>query len=66
MSKQKPTKRTKDDSRVILVRDLAPRKDVKGGSGKLLFGERLTGVDETAPAPSPIPVPYPNTGTTSR
>jgi hypothetical protein len=26
---------TKDDSRVIRVRDLAPRKDVKGGSDKL-------------------------------
>ena len=26
---------------VILVKDLAPRRDVKGGSGKILFGERF-------------------------
>ena len=65
MSKQKPTKRTKDNSRVILVRDLAPRKDVKGGAGKLLFGERQA-ADTAPPAPSPIPIPYPNTDVTAR
>jgi hypothetical protein len=64
MSKPKPTKRRKDDSRVVLVRDLAPRRDVKGGSGKLLFGERLTIAEEPA-APAPIPIPYPTTGGTS-
>ena len=65
MSKQKPPKRSKSDSRVILVRDLAPRKDVKGGSGKLLFGERAS-ADATPSAPSPIPIPYPNTDTAAR
>ena len=63
MSKPKPTKRAKDDSRVILVRDLAPRKDVKGGSGKLLFGERQGSTEATPSGPSPIPIPYPTTGT---
>jgi hypothetical protein len=33
---QKPT--TRD---VVRIEDLAPRKRVVGGSGKLLFGERL-------------------------
>lgn len=66
MSKSKPTKRAKDDSRVVLVRDLAPRKDVKGGSGKLLFGERLAATDDPSAAPSPTPIPYPNSDGTAR
>ena len=35
---------------VVLLADLAPRKDVKGGAGRLLFGERLAaseGADAT-------------------
>ncbi len=66
MSKQKPTKRVKDDARVILVRDLAPRKDVKGGSGKLLFGQRQASTDPATAGPSPVPIPYPDTEGTAR
>jgi hypothetical protein len=46
MSKPKTAKPTTDRSRVVLVRDLAPRKDVTGGSGKVLFGERQESVEE--------------------
>ena len=28
-----------EDEEIILLEDLAPRDDVKGGSGKILFGE---------------------------
>jgi hypothetical protein len=31
----------KQDEEVILLEDLAPRKDVKGGAGKILFGEDI-------------------------
>lgn len=31
----------------ILLRDLAPRQSVKGGTGKLRFGERTTDVSGT-------------------
>ena len=34
-----------DDDDVILLEDLAPLKDVKGGAGKLLFGEEVMGED---------------------
>ena len=30
-----------EDEEIILLEDLAPRDDVKGGSGKILFGEAL-------------------------
>jgi hypothetical protein len=53
MGKHKTIRPAKDRSRVILVRDLAPRKDVTGGSGKLLFGER----QETAEDPPKQPKP---------
>jgi len=39
MSRGGATKRKRGDA-VILLRDLAPRKDVTGGAGKRLFGER--------------------------
>lgn len=29
------------ETEVVLLRDLAPRSEVKGGAGKILFGERL-------------------------
>jgi hypothetical protein len=32
--------RRKGDAAVVRLRDLAPPVDVKGGAGKLLFGER--------------------------
>ncbi len=38
MKKVKGEKRkSKDD--VILLKDLAPHKDVKGGAGKIIFGQ---------------------------
>lgn len=40
MKKGKGEKRKKKHDQIILVKDLAPRKDVQGGAGKLLFGER--------------------------
>ena len=40
MKKDKTSKHKRDEG-VILLEDLAPRKDVRGGSGKLLFGERV-------------------------
>jgi CRP-like cAMP-binding protein len=48
-----PVEPTKDRSRVVLVRDLAPRKDVTGGSGKLLFGERQDTAEEPPKQPKP-------------
>jgi hypothetical protein len=50
MSKDKKVKGTKDRGSVVLLRDLAPRKEVSGGSGKLLFGERQEPADD-APKP---------------
>jgi hypothetical protein len=35
---KKRNRRTED---VVLLKDLAPRGDVRGGSGKRLFGERI-------------------------
>ena len=35
---------------VVLLHDLAPQKDVKGGAGKRVFGERA---QETAEPPTP-------------
>lgn len=40
MKKGKGEKRKKKHDQIILVKDLAPRTNVQGGSGKLLFGER--------------------------
>ena len=40
MNKNKTNKHTRNKG-VILLEDLAPRKDVRGGSGRLLFGERV-------------------------
>ena len=37
--KESSASRTKDD--VVLLADLAPRADVKGGAGRRFFGERL-------------------------
>ena len=38
MNKEKDVKRKKRGA-IILLEDLAPRKDVKGGAGKIVFGE---------------------------
>jgi hypothetical protein len=38
--KDSRARRKKDD--VVLLADLAPRADVKGGAGRLFFGERVT------------------------
>jgi hypothetical protein len=40
MSKDKPGKRAKHGSSVVLLRDLAPCNEVTGGTSKVLFGER--------------------------
>jgi len=40
MNKDKTVRRRKNSSSVVLLRDLAPRKEVAGGAGKVLFGER--------------------------
>jgi hypothetical protein len=50
MNVMKKTRRRKpgtEQAEVILLQDLAPRGDVQGGAGKILFGERL---DDAAPA----------------
>lgn len=39
--KKKDEKKLKRRKEVILLRDLAPRKDVAGGSGQILFGQDL-------------------------
>lgn len=41
MKNDKPKKPHREETEVILLEDLVPRKDVKAGSGKILFGERL-------------------------
>lgn len=45
MKKSKSAKGKKKGGGVILLKDLAPRKGVKGGAGKILFGERVEGVE---------------------
>jgi len=45
MSKEKTVKQTNNSS-VVLLRDLAPRKGVAGGNGKVLFGERQECADD--------------------
>jgi len=45
---QKTEQRKKKDS-VVLLEDLAPRKEVKGGAGKIVFGQggdRFGGTEE--------------------
>lgn len=39
MKPARPSKRDKKDE-IVLLRDLTPRKEVIGGAGKRLFGER--------------------------
>jgi hypothetical protein len=41
----------KPNRKVVLLKDLAPRKDVRGGSGKLLFGGPTGGRGTKAPKP---------------
>ena len=45
MKKKKAEKRRKKDE-VILLEDLAPRKDVKGGAGKFVFGEQVVRLED--------------------
>jgi hypothetical protein len=47
MSKVKPNKRAKPGSSVVLLRDLAPRNEVTGGTSKVLFGERREPAKDT-------------------
>ena len=47
MQKGKDEKRKKRGEEIVLLQDLAPRKEVKGGAGKIVFGERAeTSEDE--------------------
>jgi hypothetical protein len=51
MGRDKTPKRTSKSRRsVVFLRDLTPRKEVAGGSGKLLFGQRQ---EPAADAPKP-------------
>ena len=38
MQKVKDEKPKKKGSSIVLLKDLAPRKEVKGGAGKIVFG----------------------------
>ena len=38
VKKEKGDKRKKRGEEIVLLRDLAPRKEVKGGAGKIVFG----------------------------
>jgi hypothetical protein len=49
--KQKGGRRTGKSREIVLLADLAPRKDPTGGAGKLLFGEHLQLV---IPAQTPL------------
>jgi len=42
MKKKRDRDKTPRNLDVLLLRDLSPVEDVKGGSGKRLFGERAT------------------------
>jgi hypothetical protein len=39
VKKEKGEKRKKQGEEIVLLRDLAPRKEVKGGAGKIIFGQ---------------------------
>jgi hypothetical protein len=45
-SKKARTRKVSKRDEVIRLEDLAPRRDVKGGAEKLLFGERLETPDD--------------------
>ena len=38
MKREKGEKRRKSGEKIVLLEDLAPRKVVKGGAGKIVFG----------------------------
>ncbi len=42
---KKKEKNRKKEDKVILVRDLLPRNEVRGGSGKVIFGEQVQQVE---------------------
>ena len=39
MKKAEGEKRRKRGEEIVLLQDLAPRKEVKGGAGKIIFGQ---------------------------
>ena len=51
MRKRKPGKPEDDKRRVVRLEDLAPRTDVRGGAGKVLFGERFEAPEREAGPP---------------
>jgi len=38
VKKEKGDKRKKRADQIVLLKDLAPRKEVRGGAGKIVFG----------------------------
>jgi hypothetical protein len=47
--KPSPAPKEEEQGEFILIRDLAPRASIKGGSAKLRFGETTTGDSEEMP-----------------
>jgi hypothetical protein len=54
--RQKGARKTGKGPEIVLLADLAPRKDPTGGAGKLLFGEQLQPVTavQTPPVERPV------------
>ena len=46
MKKRKDIKAVKKTEGVILLKDLAPKKNIKGGAGKIVFGEQVVGLED--------------------
>ena len=53
MEKKRETRpRKRRAVEIVRLEDLAPRKAVKGGGRRLLFGERVDAPEEDAPPPA--------------
>jgi hypothetical protein len=53
--KEKGGRRTGKSREIVLLADLAPRKDPTGGAGKLLFGEHLEPMTAAGTCPAGRP-----------
>lgn len=47
-------KKAKARPSVVLLKDLAPRKTVKGGAGKVLFGQSVSPPEASGGKPKPL------------